>query len=54
MITLWLVVGLGVAVGVLALVTSRRRAGDSASDLGVVSHQWIAEQRFGHRSDGRR
>jgi hypothetical protein len=46
-IALWLVVGLVVA-GVILVVT-RDRGG--APDLGVVSHQWIAEHRLGYGED---
>jgi hypothetical protein len=42
---LWVVVGLGVAGAVMAVVGSWRRRGGQA-DLGVVSSQWIAEQRL--------
>jgi len=41
----WIVVGLGVAGAAVALVGSWRRRGGHA-DLGVVSNQWIAEQRL--------
>jgi hypothetical protein len=41
----WIVVGLGVAGAVMALVSLRRRRSGHA-DLGVVSNQWIAEQRL--------
>jgi hypothetical protein len=40
----WIVVGVGVAVLAIALVASWRRRGEP--DLGVVSSQWIAEQRL--------
>jgi hypothetical protein len=51
--TVWVVVGLGIAGAVIALVTSWRR-GDHLSDLGTVSHQWIAEHRLGSGQDSRR
>ena len=45
MTVLWIVVGLGVAGVAIALFGSwRRRVGHT--DLGVVSSQWIAEQRL--------
>ena len=53
MITLWVVVGLGVAGGILALIASWR-GGDHTADLGVVSHQWLAEHRLGSGQDSRR
>jgi hypothetical protein len=51
--TVWIVVGLGVACALVALVISRRRR-DPFDDLGAVSHQWIAEQRLGQSNDPRR
>ena len=42
----WLVGGMTLVGIVVALVTSRYRR-DRAADLGTVSHQWMAEQRFG-------
>ena len=45
--TIWVVVGLCVAGAVVALFTSWQRR-DEHSDLGAVSHQWIAEHRMGH------
>jgi hypothetical protein len=51
--TIWIIVGLAVAGGVLALVTSWRRS-DRLTDLGAVSHQWIAEHRLGSGQDSRR
>jgi len=42
----WIALGVGVAVAIVMLATSwRRRYRDF--DLGTVSDQWIAEQRFG-------
>jgi hypothetical protein len=49
----WVVVVLGVVIAAIALVTSWRR-GDQSTDLGVVSHQWIAEHRLGSGQDSRR
>jgi hypothetical protein len=42
--TAWVVIVLGLAAAVGALVTSWRR-GDRLADLGTVSHEWIAEHR---------
>ena len=47
--TTWIVIGLGVAIAIVARVTNWHR-GNQAADLGSVSHQWIAE----HRQDSRR
>jgi len=40
----WILVALGVAAAATALIATRRRRG--GPDLGVVSSQWIAEQRL--------
>ena len=45
--------GMGIAIGVLLLVMSWRRR-HQVADLGTVSHQWIAEQRLGHGHDVQR
>jgi hypothetical protein len=50
---LWIVIGLGVVGGVIALVASRQRGGPHA-DLGTVSSQWISEHRLGQNQDFRR
>jgi len=48
--TTWIVVvGLGVAITIVARVTNWHR-GNQPADLGTVSHQWIAE----YRQDSRR
>lgn len=49
----WLAVLVGVALALVAFASSwfRRHA---PVDLGTVSHQWIAEQRFGATHDPRR
>jgi hypothetical protein len=49
----WLLIGLGIAGAFVAVVASWRR-GDRPADLGAVSHQWIAEHRFGSGQDSRR
>ena len=46
------IVVLGIVAGIVALVTFW--SGHRKTDLGVVSHQWIAEHRFGSAHDGRR
>jgi hypothetical protein len=50
--TVWILVGLGLVGAVVSLFGSWRR-NDRPSDLGAVSHQWIAEHRLG-RGDSRR
>jgi hypothetical protein len=49
----WIVVGLGAIGAVAALITTWNRR-DQPPDLGVVSRQWIAEQRLGQDPDSRR
>jgi len=51
--TVWVLVGLAIAGGIGAIVSSLRRA-DRPADLGAVSTQWIAEHRFGSGQDSRR
>ena len=53
MSAIWLVVGLGLAAGVVALVSAWQR-GDERADMGAVSSQWIAEHRMGSGDDSRR
>lgn len=49
----WLALLVGLALAVVAVASSVfRRHGPV--DLGTVSHQWIAEQRFGANHDPRR
>jgi len=49
----WVAVAAGVAVVIVLLVVSwLRRVQDF--DRGTVSHQWIAEQRFGQGHDPQR
>ena len=49
----WMVVGLGVAAAIIALIPSWQRR-DEHADLGAVSHRWIAEHRLGQDHDPRR
>jgi hypothetical protein len=51
--TVWVVVGLALAAGVVGLFTSWRR-GDESADMGAVSHQWLMEHRLGPERDSRR
>ena len=51
--TVWVLVGLALVGGVVALVTSWRR-GDDSTDMGAVSHQWLMEHRLGPGHDSRR
>lgn len=53
MSTVWVIVALGIAGAIVALVTAWRR-GDRLGDLGSVSHQWIAEHRLGSGQDSGR
>jgi hypothetical protein len=49
----WIVLGVGLAGAIVLLATLwLRRYQDS--DLGTVSHQWIAEQRLGQGHDPQR
>jgi hypothetical protein len=50
---MWIVVGLAAVAAVVAGVSSWQKR-DQRSELGVVSHQWIAEHRFGQGNDSRR
>jgi hypothetical protein len=49
----WGVAAVLAIAAVVALVTSWRR-GDRQTDLGAVSHQWIAEHRLNPEQDSRR
>lgn len=49
----WMTAAVLCAVVVAAVVTSLWRRHDD-TDLGSVSHTWIAEQRFGHSQLSRR
>ena len=51
--TVWVVIGLGIAGALVALIASWSR-GNHAADLGAVSQQWIAEHRIGSGQDSRR
>jgi hypothetical protein len=50
---IWLVVGLGLAAGIVGLVSALQRS-DQRRDMGAVSSQWIAEHRMGSGDDSRR
>jgi hypothetical protein len=50
--TLWFVGGAGIVGVVVAFLTSWSRG--RQSDMGAVSHQWIAEHRLGQGQDLRR
>lgn len=43
--TVWFVIGAAIIGAVVTLITALQR-GDRRSDLGTVSHQWIAEHRL--------
>lgn len=49
----WIVAALGLAGGVVARITSWRRAALPA-DLGVVSRQWLAEHQLDSTQDPQR
>jgi hypothetical protein len=52
---IWIVVGLALVGGIVALVNLWQRGGATA-DMGAVSTQWISEHRLGHgqNNDSRR
>jgi len=52
MTLVWLVVGIGVC-GIVARRMTRRLERGGLSDLGFVSHQWLAEHRASAMSDRR-
>ena len=54
MTVLWILIGLGAAGGVVAVVASRPRDAGPHADLGTVSSQWISEHRLGANQDSRR
>ena len=49
----FIVAGLAV-IGIIAALSTSWRRGDRSADMGAVSHQWIAEHRFGPGEDVRR
>jgi len=49
----WIVVGVAVVSAIVAGITAWQR-NDDHHDFGSVSHQWIAEHRFGQADDPRR
>ena len=49
----WIALAVAIIGGMVTLALSRLRR-TSAVDLGTVSHQWITEQRLGHRRDMQR
>ena len=51
--SIWIVAGLGLAIVVSTLVTLWRRA-DQVDEMGVVSHQWLAEHRHATIQDSHR
>jgi hypothetical protein len=51
--TIWVVLGLAIVGGIIALVSAWNR-GDKQTDLGAVSSQWISEHRLGQGNDSRR
>jgi hypothetical protein len=53
MTAVWIVVALGISGAAVQLVMAWRRR-DHATDLGEVSHQWIAEHQFGRETDAHR
>ena len=50
---IWVVVGLGLVAGIVALISAWTRGGETA-DMGAVSSQWISEHRLGQNNDSRR
>jgi hypothetical protein len=52
---IWVVVGLGLVGGIVALISMWQR-GEQGADMGAVSNQWISEHRLGHgqNNDSRR
>jgi heme exporter protein D len=51
--TVWVALALGIAGVIFLLITSLRRR-THPTDLGAVSHQWIAEHRAASGQDSRR
>jgi hypothetical protein len=52
-VVFWILVAIGVA-GVVAMLAKSWVRRDPDGDLGTVSHQWIAEQRFGQDRNAQR
>jgi len=50
----WIIIGLVAVAGILAALASARRRTAGPADLGVVSHQWIAEHRLSSAEESRR
>jgi hypothetical protein len=50
---IWIVVGLGLAIVVSALIALWRWT-DQLEEMGAVSHQWLAEHRHGTIRDSPR
>ena len=53
MIPSWIVISVVAALVLIAVVKAFRRSRDPI-DLGAVSHQWIAENRFASGQESRR
>lgn len=53
MIAVWIIVAVVVACVLVVLLRSRQHRGGTHSDLGTVSHQWLAEQRPGQQDSQR-
>jgi hypothetical protein len=53
MIAVWLIVGLG-GIGAVVMLIGAWNRREQPGDLGVVSRQWVAEQRLGQGPDSRR
>jgi hypothetical protein len=51
--TVWVALALGIAAAIFVLIASWRRR-THPTDLGAVSHQWIAEHRAASGQDSRR
>jgi hypothetical protein len=50
----WMLVGLGVAAAVVAILRWSGSGGRRPTDLGFVSQQWVAENRLSQQHDPRR
>ena len=49
----WIILG-AIVLGLLARKVLRSRAPNTPSDLGFVSHQWLAERRLAQTQDSQR